>query len=673
MIVRQEQARDMDLPELQALLHNPRSIQIRLVLSTALALVLLNCIYAYDTLTIAIVDAKRSEISHYLLRIQAISIHAENAYSDELREFGGADAGRVSEELFEHLRQEDHLNVTVPSYLEIRIGGETHSVSTGLLDSEVLFIISSMESKPIENFLKWRSLQNLTKNLDTFTYTEVESDDYLIGRMAFTKGNGSIVFAQKSNLMMSGLKSTTQRTLSFALVIVWLGVWFAFVISMVIGRQLKKSNGAIRQAIDSQERVNINLEGLVAERTADLSAANAKLILASRSKDEFLANMSHELRTPLNAILNMSECLEEGIYGPINEKQKRAVGTVASSGQHLLSLINDILDLAKLGAGTMKLSMETVIAEDICHASIGLIKESAHKKKVKVTTSFDKQVTTIRADSRRLQQILVNLLSNAVKFTPEGGTIGLDVTGSPENETVLFSVWDTGIGISTEEQSDLFKPFVQLDAGLNRAYEGTGLGLSLVAQMTELHGGGVHVESRGYGLGSRFTISLPWSEAMIKEGSPNAPDPQIGTPLVPVVSSKEGPGTESGVDSHPLILLAEDNEDNIAAVSDFLQAKGYRIVVARNGAEALDLAWQEPPDLILMDIQMPKLDGLAATREIRKDPDFAGVPIIALTALAMAGDRERCLAAGTNEYMTKPVSLKKLDEAIEMLLSGAAE
>ena len=461
------------------------------------------------------------------------------------------------------------------------------------------------------------------------------------------------------------------RTISFLLVVVWLGVWFSIVIAMVVGRRLKESNDSIRKAIHSKERVNAELENLIAGRTTELREANAGLTAAARSKDAFLASMSHELRTPLNAILNMSECLEEGSFGPITEEQRSATDTVTSSGRHLLSLIDDILDLAKVGAGAIKLSMQTFVVEDVCHASVKLIKGSADKKRLKVTTSFDEPARTIQADPRRLKQILSNLLSNAVKFTPEGGTIGLDVTGSHENETLLFSVWDTGIGISHEQQSRLFKRFVQLDSGLNRKYEGTGLGLSLVAAMTELHGGGVHVESRGLGFGCRFTISLPWAEAMLEEGSQTAVDPQMGTPPAPGMGSKDIAGADSDVHAGPLILLAEDNPDNITAVSAFLKARGYRLVVARDGAEAVDLARQEHPALILMDIQMPKLDGREAMRALRKDPGFADVPIIALTALAMAGDRERCLAAGADEYMTKPVGLKKLDQAIQQLLSGA--
>ena len=284
--------------------------------------------------------------------------------------------------------------------------------------------------------------------------------------------------------------------------------------------------------------LRLELTRQVAERTAELNDANLDLeeknealaisielaAQASRSKDEFLAGMSHELRTPLNVILNMSESLQEGIYGVMGEKQARPVRMVEESGRHLLSLINDILDLARVGAGTMKLSMQTVIVEDVCRASIRLIQPSALNKRLTVTTSFAPDVTFVRADKRRLKQILLNLLSNAVKFTPAGGAVGLEVTRGPGNNAILFSVWDTGAGISKEEQQRLFKPFIQLDPGLNRKHDGTGLGLSLVAQMTELHGGSVRLESRGHGHGSRFTISLPGSEATIQR-SGDTPDP----------------------------------------------------------------------------------------------------------------------------------------------------
>ena len=389
-------------------------------------------------------------------------------------------------------------------------------------------------------------------------------------------------------------------------------------------------------------------------------AANAKLARAARLKDEFLAHMSHELRTPLNAILGLSEALQEQVYGSLNERQLRSLRTIEGSGSHLLALINDILDVAKIEAGESTLEISSVSIESVCRASLGLIKQAAHKKGLKLLSNLENAPATVQADQRRLKQILVNLLSNAVKFTPDGGAIGLEVVGDAERGAVHFTVWDTGIGIEPEDITRLFQPFVQLDSSLSREYTGTGLGLALVHHLADLHGGGVSVESK-VGRGSRFTVSLPWRQGAEEQRSKGAGEiestGQRTAPLHPRAPA-------------PLLLLAEDNEVSINVVSDYLESWGYRVVVARNGFETIERARGERPDLILMDIQMRDLDGLEATRRLRADADpaVAAVPIIALTALAMPGDRERCLAAGANEYLSKPVSLKGLVQAIEMLL-----
>lgn len=401
------------------------------------------------------------------------------------------------------------------------------------------------------------------------------------------------------------------------------------------------------------------------ERAEDLARANAELDRAARLKDEFLASMSHELRTPLNAILGMSELLCAGVYGPLNERQVKSVRTIEDSGRHLLDLINDILDVAKIEASQEELELAPVSIEAICEASLGLIKQNALKKQLKVSSTLDSAVTVLWADERRLKQILVNLLTNAVKFTPEGGSVGLEVAGDAERGAVHFAVWDTGIGIAAEDMERLFQPFVQLDSRLSREHTGTGLGLSLVQRLTEMHGGGVSVESE-VGRGSRFTVSLPWQETdqarKAKEEGPQDTEP------------REEPATP-GSQQSAVILLAEDTESSIHTVFDYLQSKGYRVIVARNGNETVDLARSESPDLILMDIQMPGMDGLEATRRIRAgaEPAVASVPIIALTALAMPGDRERCLEAGANEYLSKPVSLRQLVNVIEVQIEKSME
>ncbi|HEU5097573.1 MAG TPA: PAS domain S-box protein [Roseiflexaceae bacterium] len=527
----------------------------------------------------------------------------------------------------------------------------------------------------------------------------------------------------------------------------------------------------------------------VDERTADLSAANAELARTAMLKDEFLASMSHELRTPLNAVLGLSEALQEDVYGPVNDRQRQTLQHIAESGRHLLELINDILDLAKIGAGRLELNVEPTSIELICQASLRLIKQIAHKRQLSVDLMFDPNVGMLTVDARRLKQILVNLLSNAAKFTPEGGSIGLEVVGDVARQVVDLTVWDTGIGIAHDQMSRLFQPFIQLDSRLARQYEGTGLGLALVYRMVEMHGGSVSVSSE-IDRGSRFTVSLPWPaaesgghsgraievqalaaqpgtirRALIVEDSPTTadqltryllesqiacttmpqgsqalawaieerPDLIILDLLLPDISGwdvlaqlKADPRTQaipvlivSAIDERahglalgaaeylvkpivpadirravlalalnqgvgggsvartagaaassapPVVLLAEDNEANITTVSDYLGAHGYQVIVARSGAEAVARAREARPAIVLMDIQMPGMDGLEATRRIRAVDDLPQMPIIAMTALAMPGDRERCLAAGADDYLSKPVSLRNLATLIETQL-----
>jgi len=412
------------------------------------------------------------------------------------------------------------------------------------------------------------------------------------------------------------------------------------------------------QLFDGLQRSKLELEQRVAARTAELHRTNLELEHANRAKDEFLATMSHELRTPLNSILGLSESLMEQRRGPLNASQKKSLETVETSAQHLLTLINDILEVSKIEAGKLSIHIDTVSVKEVCESSLNFIKEAAFKKSIRMDFQPESSIIKLSADPQRLKQILINLLNNAVKFTPENGSIVLKVHTTPERDQVRFSVIDNGIGISPDDLKKLFTPFTQLDSGLSRQYGGTGLGLVLVYKMTELHGGSVEVESE-VGKGSRFTVILPWDE------NTNA-GKFANENLQPPVQVSSDSNTLSAGLNH--ILLADDNEPNILVVSDYLQDYGYRVTVAHNGLEALEKAEAVSPDIILMDIQMPEMDGLEAIRQLRQRPRFAPTPIIALTALAMPGDRERCLTAGANEYLSKPVSLKKLVQTINDML-----
>jgi CheY-like chemotaxis protein len=294
--------------------------------------------------------------------------------------------------------------------------------------------------------------------------------------------------------------------------------------------------------------------------------------------------------------------------------------------------------------------------EPVCRASLFFFERMARKKRIEISFSCGDNVTTMQADQRRLKQILINLLSNAVKFTPPGGQVGLAVELDEGGEIICFTVWDTGIGIAEEDATKLFQPFVQLDSSLARQYEGTGLGLEMVSQLAQLHGGGVSLVSQ-VGQGSRFTVSLPRSVVaqILPPANERSQPPGVG----PVAVKTVEPQPEA------LVLLAEDKEANLILVRDFLQSRGYRVIVARDGAKAIEQAGAERPDIILMDVRLPGMTGLEATRRLRDNPALASVPIIALTALAMPGDKERCLEAGMSDYLSKPIRLEELARVLE--------
>jgi len=428
-------------------------------------------------------------------------------------------------------------------------------------------------------------------------------------------------------------------------------------------RRVKERTVELATANLALEEERALLAQRVDERTADLSTANAALARAARLKDEFLANMSHELRTPLNTVLGMAESIAEGIFGDVSDDQRQALGNIAESGRHLLALINDILDLSKIEAGRFQIHLDTVDPVAICQASLRMIRPAAARKALRVEVVLPEDTGAVRADPRRLKQMLVNLLSNAVKFTTDGGTVGLTLEPDAAGEQMRFIVWDTGIGIAPEDLARLFQPFTQLDSKLSRQYEGTGLGLSLVSRMSEMHGGGVSVESQP-GQGSRFTIRLPWHPGVEPELEEEPiVDQVLSVAAVPPVMSM----------SH-LLLVVDDNDQNTDLLSTYFSARGYRVIVAHNGREALERADGGRPDLVLMDVQMPELDGLEATRAwraIERERGLTRTPIVALTALALTGDADRCLQAGMDLYVTKPVALRELEANIVRLLQVA--
>ncbi|MBI5767156.1 MAG: response regulator [Verrucomicrobia bacterium] len=412
--------------------------------------------------------------------------------------------------------------------------------------------------------------------------------------------------------------------------------------------ELERTNAELRELART-------LDHRVQERTAELEEARALAESANRAKSEFLASMSHELRTPLSVILGNTSLLEEGLLGALSDRQRESLHGIDESGRHLLSLINDILDLSKVEAGMLELDHAEVGAVEVVEASLRLIRPDAAKKSLDLETSVDcAPDTTFVGDGRRVKQILVNLLSNAVKFTPAGGRITVRLGLSADGAAIQFVVSDTGIGIALELQRKLFRPFVQIDSRLAREYSGTGLGLALVKQFADLHGGSVSLVSEP-GRGSTFTVSLPAR----RETTSRAPFAALAVA-----------GPKFRIAGRPRVLIAEDHETNIAVLRAFFNSQSCQATFARDGVDAIERAFASAPDIILMDVQMPRMDGLEAIKRLRADPRTARIPIICLTALAMADDQERCLAAGANEYLFKPVNFPTLTASINRLVAA---
>ncbi len=406
-------------------------------------------------------------------------------------------------------------------------------------------------------------------------------------------------------------------------------------------------------------RFNQVLEERVRARTEELHNANLALEKASRLKDEFLANMSHELRTPLTGVLGLSEALQKGVYGDLSEKQNSIVHIVEEAGRHLLNLINDILDLSKIEAGKMDFQPNLVEVGEVCQSSLRMVKQLATARQQKVSFTIHPDGMVMYADSKRLKEILVNLLGNAVKFTPEHGELGLEVQGDEKADFIRFTVWDNGIGVAEDDLDKMFQPFVQLDSSLDRSYAGTGLGLALAESLAKLHNGHIEVESK-LGEGSRFTVVLPWHRELVNQPQ-TEPDDFAARFVSNIVSPNQKP--------NGFVLIVEDNPVNNNMLADFLSFHGFNILAALDGQKGLNLAETENPDIILMDIQMPGMNGLEVIRRIRAlNGKNALTPIIALTALAMPEDQRHCLDAGANDYVAKPVDYQALLEKIWNLI-----
>ncbi|AFY91706.1 response regulator [Chamaesiphon minutus] len=383
--------------------------------------------------------------------------------------------------------------------------------------------------------------------------------------------------------------------------------------------------------------------------------------------DEFIATLSHEFRNPLNGILGMSEALLEEVFGVMNERQLNAVTTIDRSGGYLLALVNNMTDLSQIQVGKLELELTQVSVVELCQFSASFVKHHAIQKQIQLDTHIPTDAGMIRVDLQRMRQVLINLLDRAIDATPIGGQVKLTVTRQPEGtiagakSSIHFAVSDTSKEIPVASEDELFQPILPslpMQGYTNDSHH-VGLGLMLVNPIVELHGGTLTCQSI-IGQGTHIAVSLPHTCLVFEpQSEPSRSPDYLGTISETIVEEAIEP---------PLILIVEDNELNINTISSYLTVKGYRPIVAQDGESALKLAQKHCPDLILMDIQMPGMDGLEAISRIREHPQLTSIPIVALTALAMEGDRDKCLSAGANDYLTKPVKLKQLNQTIQQWL-----
>lgn len=411
--------------------------------------------------------------------------------------------------------------------------------------------------------------------------------------------------------------------------------------------EIQEKAAEIYQINQELRQLNENLENLVKERTEQLEQAHDEAIKASMIKSQFLANMSHELRTPLNAIIGYSEMLAEEAEELGEQVFVEDLGKIRNAGKHLLSLINDILDISKIEAGKMEIHRETFNVSGLIQDVITTVKPLIDKKGNKLETSLEQgEMTT---DITKLRQILINLLSNASKFTQDG-TISLDVYREVRNQRsgYCFRVKDTGIGMTPEQVEKLFQPFTQADSSTTRKYGGTGLGLAISQSFCDLMGGSIQVESES-GLGSVFTCWLPTS----------AEEEIRGSEVRTGVHNREDHGGTS-------ILLIDDEPFNHQLMKRYLANEGWKLAFATSGQEGLQLAKKLRPKVICLDILMPSMDGWNVLSAIKSDPELQSIPVV---IWSMTNDNQLGYALGASEFLTKPVNREQLIHVMDRYVS----
>lgn len=531
------------------------------------------------------------------------------------------------------------------------------------------------------------------------------------------QGDGNVKFASTMNALKhlineeSNTAFSAYRTIkSFAAMIIIVtliftvlaifvagGMWFATTRSIVVPiRAIEESakkiaNGDFTQRIpvmtqdelgslagefnlmaENIEEHNATLEDRVHQRTAQLEKTNfemekqkreiektnVELVHANEMKSQFLANVSHEFRTPLNSIIGFSELLKEKSFGDLNAKQREYVDYIRSSGDNLLSLINNILDISRIEVGNMELDLEEFSFTEILAETLSIIRPLAHKRNIVIQTKTSPASPIIRADRAKFKQILLNLISNAVKFNVDKGTVNVDweikeePSGMVMEHVLILSVTDSGIGLKEEDLERIFKEFEQVDSSISREYDGSGLGLALTEKLVKLHKGEIWVEST-LGKGSTFTVKLPQGTERID---------------MPVFSRSTSSGEDASVSS--VLLVACESEDLNQLLSIYLAEEPYKIITIDNGFDLVDKAVSQSPFAIIMGAALSRKDGWQVMSELKKNDKTAEIPIVFLSS---SDDKEMAFSSGAVAFLEKPVTRLRVITILSKLYGNSQE